>query len=84
MKGKISTHERERRARQSAQSRAEQQAYDMRGFCRCYGIGRTLAYDEIKSGRLRVKKVGRRTLVARDDAEDWLANLPHAGGGGAR
>jgi hypothetical protein len=72
---KISAHERERRARQSAQAR---EAYDLRDFCQCYSIGRSLAYEEIKKGRLRVKKAGRRTLVPRANAEDWFANLPTA------
>ena len=36
------------------------------------GISRTKTYEEIKSGRLRVIKVGRRTYVAREDAEAWL------------
>jgi excisionase family DNA binding protein len=45
-------------------------------FCDRYGLGRTLAYEEIKAGRLRARKVGRRTLIAEDDAEDWLKSLP--------
>jgi hypothetical protein len=28
------------------------------------------------SGRLRVRKVGRRTIVTSDDADEWLSNLP--------
>jgi hypothetical protein len=82
MKAEISERERERRARQSAQSRA----FDIGGFCRRYSVARTRTYEEIKSGRLRVRKCGRKTLIAEDDAEDWLAKLPcppHAGGGGA-
>ena len=45
-------------------------------FCETYGIGRTKTYEEIKSGRLRVRKVGRRTIVTADDAEEWLSTLP--------
>jgi ribosomal protein S11 len=40
-------------------------------FCRSYGIGRTTAYREIKAGRLRVFKVGDRTLVSTEAAETW-------------
>jgi hypothetical protein len=40
-----------------------------------YSIGRTAAYREIRDGRLRITKVGRRTLVANVDAESWLSAL---------
>ena len=33
-------------------------------------------YEELKSGRLRGRKVGRRTIITQDDAEDWLRRLP--------
>jgi excisionase family DNA binding protein len=65
---KISKSEHERRARQRAMSIAE--------FCQRYGPGRTTAYEEIKSGRLRARKVGRRTIITDDDAENWLRQLP--------
>jgi len=45
-------------------------------FCDRYGIGRTTAYAEIKLGRLKAIKVGRRTLISFDAAEEWLAALP--------
>ena len=45
-------------------------------FCQRYGLGRTTAYEEIKTGRLRGRKVRKRTLIAEDDAEDWLRQLP--------
>jgi excisionase family DNA binding protein len=63
-------HERElaRRQRQRALSIAE--------FSGRYGVGRTTAYEEINSGRLRARKIGKRTLIRVDDAEDWLLRLP--------
>jgi excisionase family DNA binding protein len=64
----ISAAEQTRRARQRAMSIAE--------FCQRYGLGRTTAYEEIKTGRLRGRKVRKRTLIAEDDAEDWLRQLP--------
>jgi excisionase family DNA binding protein len=70
----ISERERQRRARQRAMS--------VRGFCESVGIGRTRFYQEVKTGRLRVRKVGRRTLITADDAEDWLSRLPSLPGGG--
>lgn len=51
-------------------------AFPIPEFCRRYGIGRTNAYQEIAAGRLRAVKVGRRTLIAHDAAEAWLAALP--------
>ena len=45
-------------------------------FCERYCLGRTRAYEELKSGRLRGRKVGKRTIIAEDDAEDWLRGLP--------
>jgi excisionase family DNA binding protein len=65
---KISEAERQRRARQRAMSVDE--------FCHRYGIGRTTAYAEIKEGRLRARKCGRRTIITDDDGDDWLQHLP--------
>ena len=45
-------------------------------FCQNYSIGRTKAYEEIVSGRLRARKNGNRTLITEDDAEEWLQHLP--------
>lgn len=44
-------------------------------FTRRYGVGRTLAYRELKEGRLRAFKVGKRTLIRKADADAWLASL---------
>lgn len=54
----------------------QRHAFSVSEFCRCYAIGRTSAYAEIASGRLRTRKVGRRTLILREDAENWAAALP--------
>jgi excisionase family DNA binding protein len=45
-------------------------------FCDRYGIGRTKAYEEIKTGRLRAIKIGQRTSIIVDDAEAWLLSQP--------
>jgi hypothetical protein len=39
-------------------------AYTVDEFCAAHGIGRNLAYDEMKAGRLRFKKCGRKTLIS--------------------
>jgi excisionase family DNA binding protein len=40
------------------------------------GLGRTTLYSEIKQGRLRAHKCGRRTLFYAADVEAWLGALP--------
>jgi hypothetical protein len=51
-------------------------AHTLPDFCDRYGIGRTKAYDEINAGRLKARKVGKRTLVTEADAKAWLDSLP--------
>ncbi|MBW0143782.1 helix-turn-helix domain-containing protein [Sphingomicrobium clamense] len=52
----------------------------MNDFLARYSVGRTTAYREIAAGRLRIRKLGSATRVARKDAEAWAANLPARGG----
>jgi hypothetical protein len=40
------------------------------------GVGRTLVFAEIKTGRLLARKCGRRTVVLIDDLQDWLRAMP--------
>ena len=41
---------------------------------RISSCGRSTLYAEIKSGNLKIRKVGRRTIVALDDLRAWLAS----------
>jgi excisionase family DNA binding protein len=66
----------------SATSPSAKRAFSIAEFCEKYGICRTKAYEEIKAGRLRVVKVGRRSLIKGTDAELWLAALPAFKSGG--
>jgi excisionase family DNA binding protein len=43
---------------------------------RLIGVGRTLLYREIGEGRLRIRKVGKRTLVPIAELTAWLQRLP--------
>ena len=52
-------------------------AFGIDEFCQLFGVGRTTTYSEIKVGRLRARKVGARTIIAADDANNWLQSLPH-------
>ena len=65
---RISERERERRA--------QQRAFSINEFSQVYGIGRSKIYNELHSGRLRGRKIGKRTVIAEVDAEDWLLRLP--------
>ena len=40
------------------------------------GAGRSKIYEEIGAGRLKTRKLGKRTLVLHDDATSWLQSLP--------
>jgi excisionase family DNA binding protein len=61
------------------QRRALRRAMSIAEFCERYGPGRTKTYEELKSGRLRARKIGKRTVITEDDAEDWLLRLPVIG-----
>jgi hypothetical protein len=41
-----------------------------------YSIGRSKFYQEVAAGRIRLRKCGRRTLVASADMDAWAAGLP--------
>jgi excisionase family DNA binding protein len=48
-------------------------AHTLREVLRRVPVSRTTIYNEIASGRLRVTKVGRRTLVSDPALQAWLA-----------
>lgn len=45
-------------------------------FCAWAGIARSTVYKEISSGRLKARKIGHKTIIARDDADAWFSALP--------
>jgi hypothetical protein len=45
-------------------------------FARFARIGESLAWKEIREKRLAARKLGRRTLILRSDAEAYLRDLP--------
>ena len=51
-------------------------ALSIAGFCDYAAIGRTAAFDEIRSGRLIAHKRGRSTIILIEDADAWLQSLP--------
>jgi len=43
---------------------------------RASGMSRTSIYEALKRGDLTARKAGRRTLIAFDDLQNYLASLP--------
>ena len=39
------------------------------------GIGRTKLYEAINSGALRARKLGKRTIILKEDLDSFLAEL---------
>jgi excisionase family DNA binding protein len=68
--------ERQKISERERQRPASQRAMTVSDFCQRYRIGRTKTYEEINTGRLKARKAGRRTIIAEEDAEEWLSNLP--------
>ncbi len=48
-------------------------------FCGWAGIGRSKFYQEVAEGRIRLRKVGRKSVVTVPDALAWLESLPEGG-----
>ena len=47
--------------------------------CRVAGIGRTKLYEAISDGALKARKYGKRTIILRNDLQDFLTALPLVG-----
>jgi hypothetical protein len=61
-------------------------AFRLKEIAERNGLGLTTIYNEIKKGRLRVRKVGRATIVTAADEAAWLNALatgPSSHSGGA-
>lgn len=54
-------------------------AYSIKESSVLLGVGVTKVYSEIKSGRLRAQKFGRRTLITAEALSQWLNSLPQLG-----
>jgi excisionase family DNA binding protein len=57
-------------------------ALTLKDFCDAYRVCRETAYQQIRTGRLRAVKLGRKTLILRADADAWAASLPELRTGG--
>jgi excisionase family DNA binding protein len=54
-------------------------AWSINELAALLGLSRTAICGEIDRGHLRARKVGRRVVILKADAEAYLANLPRAG-----
>ena len=52
------------------------EAISVAEFCSSYDVCRDTFYNEIRRGRLRVRKLGKRTLILKADAQAWADSLP--------
>jgi len=51
-------------------------AMSINEFLEWSSISRSKFYQEVKEGKLRIRKIGRKSIVTTTDAETWLSNLP--------
>jgi excisionase family DNA binding protein len=56
--------------------RSEQLGYSVHESAKLAGVGRSTIYEELATGRLRGRKLGRRTIITESDLREWLAALP--------
>lgn len=54
----------------------DRQGLNIGEACHIAGIGRSKLYDEIASGRLRARKLGKRRIILRHDLDAFLEALP--------
>jgi len=54
---------------------AEKLAYSIPETAQLSGSSRSSIYIEIKEGRLKASKIGRRTVITKDAFQAWLGNL---------
>ncbi len=56
---------------ESSEPRSDRVNWRVDDFCRAHGIGRTLFYEEVKRGEIKLIKIGKRTLVPDSEAKVW-------------
>ena len=52
------------------------EAFTLEEFCRRVKMGRTRLYEEVRAGRLTIRKNGKRSVVTADEAQRYLNSLP--------
>lgn len=54
----------------------EKQAFSIPEFCAAYSVGRAKLYRMMKAGEgPRIMKVGRKTIISKEAADEWRRNI---------
>jgi len=53
-------------------------AYSPNGLADATDTGRSKIFEEMRAGRLKYRKLGKRTIILQSDALEWLNGLPPA------
>ena len=67
----------------SIETQVSQLAFSLAEAASAIGVGTSTLHELIATGKLPVRKLGRRSLVLREDLEDYLQGLPVHGEQGA-
>ncbi len=59
---------------------ADRKAMTVNEFCGALRIGRSLFYEEVKRGRIKILKAGRKTLIPITECETYLVRLAEEAG----
>lgn len=51
-------------------------AWSVDQFADIAGLGRSFVYEELRAGRLKGRKAGRRTLILAEEGQEFLQALP--------
>jgi excisionase family DNA binding protein len=60
--------------RMQADAKKDKLAYGINDVLDVVPVGRSFIYEEIRAGRLKAFKIGKRTLIADDDLRAWIAS----------
>lgn len=58
------------------QEKSNKRLLTVEDFVAEYGPSRSITYQLLGSGELKAIKLGKRTYIAREAAEDWVKTLP--------
>jgi hypothetical protein len=56
----------------------QRRSWSVPEFAARHGIGNTLAWELVKTGKLKARKIGNRTIVTAEDEAAFIAALPLA------
>lgn len=54
--------------------------YTVPEFLSSFSVSRSHFYREVRAGRIRLRKIGSKSIVTVPDANAWLNSLPTVGG----